>query len=66
MKKLGGGSLLLAGIFLAFLGLLIKSDLLSGLLEVLGVIIIIAGAVIGIAGLVMMFTGGDKGTSSDF
>ncbi len=65
MSKVGGGSFFLAGIFLIFLGILIQSDILSRLLDVLGVIIIIIGAILGVIGLVQVFTG-SKRSSSDF
>ncbi len=66
MSKVGGGSFVLAGLFLVFLGILISSDILEALLDVLGVIVIVLGAVIGIIGLIRVFTGGSKARSSDF
>ncbi len=66
MSKVGGGSFLLAGIFLIFLGILIRSDILEALLNLLGIIVIIGGAVIGVIGLIQVFTGGSKRSSSDF
>ncbi len=66
MSKVGGGSLLLAGMFLIFLGILIQSDILSRLLDLLGVIVIIIGAIMGVVGLIQVFTGGSKRSSSDF
>ncbi len=66
MSKLGGGSFFLAGIFLIFLGFLIQSDILSRLLDLLGVIVIIIGAIMGVVGLIQVFTGGSKRSSSDF
>ena len=66
MSKVSGGSFFLAGIFLIFLGILIQSDILSRLLDLLGIIIIIIGAILGIIGLIQVFTGGDKRSSSDF
>ncbi len=66
MSKVTGGSLLVAGVFLVFLGWLIRSDLLEGLLDVLGVIVIIIGAILGVVGLIQVFTGGSKRSSSDF
>lgn len=65
MSKVGGGSFFLAGIFLIFLGILIQSDILSRLLDILGVIIIIGGAILGVIGLIQVFTG-SKRSSSDF
>ncbi len=66
MSKVGGGSFLLAGIFLIFLGILIRSDILEALLNLLGIIIIIGGGILGVVGLIQMFTGGSKRSSSDF
>ena len=66
MSKVSGGSFFLAGIFLIFLGILIQSDILSRLLDLLGIIIIIVGAILGIIGLIQVFTGGSKRSSSDF
>ena len=63
MGKIGGGSLLLAGIFLVFLGFLIQSDLLEALLNILGIIIIIVGAIMGVIGLISMFSGSKSGSS---
>ncbi len=66
MSKVGGGSLLLAGVFLIFLGILIRSDILESLLDLLGIIIIIGGGILGVVGLIQVFTGGSKRSSSDF
>ena len=66
MNKVGGGSFLLAGIFLIFLGILIRSDILEALLNLLGFIIIIGGGILGVVGLIQLFTGGSKRSSSDF
>lgn len=66
MSKLGGGSFVLSGLFLIFLGILISSDILEALLDILGVVVIIIGAIIGIIGLIQVFTGGSKSSSSDF
>ena len=65
MKKLGGGSLLIAGIFLVVLGWLIQSEIVEWLLDVAGVIVIIVGVIVGLYGLVRMFTGG-KGRESEY
>ncbi len=66
MSKVGGGGLLLAGIFLIFLGIVIQSDILSRLLDLLGIIVIIIGAILGVIGLIQVFTGSRKRSSSDF
>ena len=66
MGKFGGASLLIAGLFLVFLGFLIRSDFLTGLLDLLGVMVIVVGAVLGIVGLIKMFSGGQQSSSSEF
>ncbi len=64
MNKAGGGSLILAGIFLVFLGIVISSDILESLLDILGILVIVIGAIMGIVGLVQMFSSGNKSSSS--
>ena len=64
MSKARGGTLLLAGAFLVFLGFLIQSDFLTWLLDILGVVTIIVGAVLGIIGLIQVFSGGGGGRTS--
>jgi hypothetical protein len=61
MRRLGGSGLLLAGVFLVFLGIVIKSDILEGLLDLLGFVVIIVGVGIGLVGLVAFFSGGGGG-----
>lgn len=63
MKKVGGGGLLLTGVFLVVLGFLIMSDIVEWLLNVLGVIVIISGAIVGIIGLIQVFSGGGERSS---
>ena len=63
MKKIGGGGLLLTGVFLVVLGFLIMSDIVEWLLNVLGVIVIIGGAIVGIIGLIQVFSGGGERSS---
>ena len=65
MNKLGGGGLLVVGIFLVLLGALVQSNILEWLLDIIGFITIVAGVIVGIVGLVKMFSGGNGG-SSDF
>ena len=65
MNKLGGGGLLVAGIFLVLLGAFLKSGILEWLLDFLGIIIIVAGVILGVYGLIRMFSG-SKASSSDF
>ena len=65
MGKLGGGSFIVAGIFLVLLGALIQSDILTWLLDILGFVVIVAGVIVGLIGLIKLFSG-KKGGSSDF
>ena len=65
MRKIGGFGILFIGVSLVIVGWLVKSNILEWLLDVIGVIIIIAGVILGIVGIVKMFSGGDGG-SSDF
>lgn len=66
MSKIGGGGLLLAGVFLIFLGFVIQSNILERLLDLLGIIVIIIGGILGVIGLIQVFTGGGRSSSSDF
>lgn len=63
MNKVGGGGVLIAGVFLIFLGFLIQSDFLSWLLDILGLVVIVAGVVLGVYGLIKMFSGSKSGAS---
>ena len=65
MSKIGGGGLLVAGIFLVVLGALIRSDILEWLLDLFGFVVIVAGIIVGIYGLVKMLSGRKSG-ASDF
>ena len=65
MGKIGGGGLLVAGIFLVVLGALIRSDILTWLLDILGFLVIVAGIILVIYGLIKMFSG-RKSSASDF
>ena len=67
MGRLSGSGLLLAGIFLIFLGFLIQSDFLAWLLDIFGFLVIVLGAILGLVGLIQFFTGrGRSRSSSDF
>lgn len=66
MRKVGGGGLLLAGAFLVFLGFLIKSDFLTWLLDLLGLMVIVVGVVLAVYGLIRMFSGGQQSSSGEF
>ena len=65
MKKLGGGGLLVAGIFLILFGLLIGSWIVEEILDFIGFVIIAVGVIVGLVGLFKMFTGG-KGRESEY
>ena len=63
MGKLGGGSLLIAGIFLVLLGALIQSDILTWLLDILGFVVVVAGVIVGLIGIIKLFSGKKSGAS---
>ena len=60
MGKLGGAGLLVVGIGVAIIGWLIQSDILTWLLDIIGLVIIIGGIIVAVTGLVKMLSG-DKG-----
>ncbi len=66
MDKLGGSSLLIAGIVLAFLGFVLRTGLIKWLIDVTGFILIILGIVLIIIGAIQMFSGRGRGSSMDF
>lgn len=63
MRRAGGGGLIIAGIFLVFLGIVIQSDILERILDLLGILVIIVGAILGIVGLFQLFTGRGRKSS---
>ena len=52
--------LFVVGVFLLFLGWLVQSNIVEWLLDILGIIIIIAGAIVIIVAIVALFTGRNK------
>ena len=66
MNKLGGGSFTLAGIFLVFLGIVIKSDILESLLDILGFLVLLLGAIMCIVGMIQLLKGGGRRGDSDY
>ncbi len=66
MNKVGGGGLLVAGIFLIILGLIVQSSIVEWLLDVIGIVIIVSGAALGIWGIVKMLSGGGTSGASDY
>ncbi len=65
MGKLGGGGLLVLGLLLAVTGVLIQSDMLQWLLDVMGSIFVIAGVIVGVFGVVKIAFGG-RSPSAEF
>lgn len=57
MGRLGGSSLLVLGLLLALAGIIIRSDILETLLDIIGIIFIAAGIVLAVVGLVGMVFG---------
>ena len=70
MNKVGGGGLLVAGIFLIILGGLVQLDfivnVIDAILQILGVVLIAVGAGLGIWGIVKMVSGGSTSGASDY
>ena len=56
MGMFGKSSWVIVGLILIVTGLIIKSDFISGFLELMGWLLVIAGAVALIAGLIGMIT----------
>lgn len=65
MGRMSSGGLVIAGIFIAIVGWLIRSDILEWLLNIVGFVVIIVGVILVVYGLVKMFSGGES-TSSDY
>jgi len=65
MTKLGGSGLLIAGISVSLLGALLMSDLVSWLLDIVGILMIVSGIVLGIIGVIKFFSG-NNGRTEDF
>ena len=57
MNKVGGSGLLLAGIFLALIGIFIGSNFVEGLLDFIKWIFVIIGVIMGVVGLFQVFSG---------
>ena len=62
MTKLGGSGLLIAGISVSLLGALLMSDLVSWLLDIVGILMIVSGIVLGIIGVIKFFSGNNSRT----
>lgn len=56
MNKLSDGGFIVVGIVLLFAGLVLRSDLVDWLVDVLGLLFLLSGAGVGIAGLVKLLT----------
>ena len=56
MSNLGGGGLIIAGVVLAFLGLVLRWNLIDWLIDFTGLLLIIIGIVLGVFGLIQIFT----------
>jgi len=57
MNRLGGGTLILVGVALIIFGILLRSPITDFLVDLLGLISIIAGVVIGVIGIVNYLAG---------
>ena len=56
MSNLGGGGLIIAGVVLAFLGLVLRWNLIDWLIDFTGLLLIIIGIVLGVFGLIQIFS----------
>ena len=56
MSNLGGGGLIIAGVVLAFLGLVLRWNLIDWLIDFTGLLLIIIGIVLGVFGLIQVFS----------
>ena len=66
MGKFGGSGLLIAGIVIAFLGLVLRWDLIKWLIDLTGLILIIIGIILVVVGLLQMLSGKSGGSSMDY
>ena len=64
MNKVGGSGLIIVAIVLLLLGIVLTSGILDWLIDLTGVLLILMGVVMGIVGLVQVFSGGSKSSSS--
>ena len=66
MGKLGGSSLVIAGIVLLLLGFILRWDLIDWLINATGMILIILGIVLVVWGAIQMFSGRGRGSYDDY
>ena len=64
MNKVGGSGLIVVAIVLLLLGIVLTSGILDWLIDLTGVLLILIGVVMGIVGLIQVFSGGSKSSSS--
>ena len=66
MRRLGGGSMVMAAVFLIVIGLIVKSDFAKDVLGALGWLMVIVGIVLAVIGIFQAFTGRGRKQRSDF
>lgn len=66
MRRVGGSGLFFAGIILLILGIVLRWDLIKWLIDATGLVLIIVGVILGIIGLIQMFSGGGRRSSSEY
>jgi uncharacterized membrane protein len=66
MRRLGGGSMIMAAVFLIVIGLIVQSDITKALVGVLGWLMVVVGVVVAVIGIFQAFTGGGRKRGSDF
>ncbi|MCH7745001.1 MAG: hypothetical protein IIB15_06765 [Chloroflexi bacterium] len=64
MNKVGGSGLIVVAILLVLLGLVLRLGIIDWLIDVTGFLLILIGVVMGIVGLVQLFSGKGKSSSS--
>ena len=52
MNKLGGGGLIVAALILIFLGIVLKTDIIAGLIAFTGWVLIVVGIILGVIGII--------------
>jgi len=64
MNKVGGSGLIIVAIVLLLLGIVLTSGILDWLIDLTGILLILIGVVMGIVGLIQVFSGKGKSSSS--
>jgi len=57
LNKLGGGSLIVAAIFLVIIGAILRSGIIAWLIELIGLLLIVLGVILGVIGVINLVSG---------